>query len=684
LVESIDKLYRARVEDIWSGDLNYMPKDQQIWCEVWVDNESLSSDEFFEILSVICEKFDIPLNSEAISFPQRTIFLVKTNFHQLAEIINYLPYIAEVKKAIELNSFWLDQTIIEREEWIEDLCNKRLAVLDSNNFITILDSGVNNGHDLLKNVLLDKDKLSADINWGVNDQGHNGHGTKMAGVIAYGDLNDVLGSNKSVEIPYLLESVKILPANKTSSDDSKIPIVTKNAINTAIANNPFANRIICMAVTSKDQNDFGKPSAWSATVDQLAFSGNFDEKLLFIISAGNVRHEDDWKNYPESNLDSSVEDPAQAWNAITVGAYTKKILPNKTTIAKKFELSPFSRTSSSWESQWPIKPEVIFEGGNLLNYNNVPKCDHDLEVLTTSNLGNINQLSTINATSSATALASKFLGEIRSIYPNAWPETLRALMIHSSSWPKELISQFNISSTKSTEALRLLKIIGYGVPNLEKAKNCNSNYLTFISEQELQPFSKQKSKNSTQDIHYYDFPWPDDILTGLGESEVTLKVTLSYFIEPNPGNRYTSKYSYQSSALRFLLINPSEDFENFKIRTNKANQDKLKAILKKESLEDTDFNKNTGNNRWALGADNVFKGSIHSNYWKGTAAEIAKCNKLAIFPQASGWWRELKKQKKANDIMRYSLIVSIETPEGTSDIYTLIANKIKSENMIKV
>ena len=32
-----------------------------------------------------------------------------------------------------------------------------------------------------------------------------------------------------------------------------------------------------------------------------------DDKKLFIVSAGNVRGEENWKNYPESNLNLSVE-----------------------------------------------------------------------------------------------------------------------------------------------------------------------------------------------------------------------------------------------------------------------------------------------------------------------------------------------------------------------------------------
>ena len=34
----------------------------------------------------------------------------------------------------------------------------------------------------------------------------------------------------------------------------------------------------------------------------------------------------DFQNYPNSNISISIEDPAQAWNALTVGAVTDKVI----------------------------------------------------------------------------------------------------------------------------------------------------------------------------------------------------------------------------------------------------------------------------------------------------------------------------------------------------------------------
>lgn len=78
--------------------------------------------------------------------------------------------------------------------------------------VCILDSGVNNGHQLLKPLLDDNNTLTVDAVWGTNDHERgSGHGTLMAGVAGYGRLEDVLVSTGSIPITHNLCSVKILP-----------------------------------------------------------------------------------------------------------------------------------------------------------------------------------------------------------------------------------------------------------------------------------------------------------------------------------------------------------------------------------------------------------------------------------------------------------------------------------------
>lgn len=681
LIDKIEQVSRTSLEQLWSSDLQYLPREKSLWCELWLATENLDKDQIVADLKAICHIYEIATNDSVIYFPQRTIVVVQVNYEQLNNIIASFGFIAEIRKTEELNSFWIDGGLTENEKWVNDALGL-IEFTNTNNYISIIDTGINNGHQLIAPALSDDNRIVVNPNWGVHDG--EGHGTMMAGVCLYGNLNTILENNQPITIHHQLESLRLINyADEHHCND--YPFVTRDIVNSAIVNNPEAKRVYCMAVTTEFQVDFGKPSTYSSVMDSLAFGEDHEDKKLFLISVGNVKEKDDWTQYPENNLNLSVESPAQSWNSIGIGAYTSKTLPNKTTLAQQFQLSPFSKTSTSWDSNWPIKPEVVFEGGNLLvNEDGSLELHHDLKLLTLSRHPLNSCFTTINATSAATAFAGHFIAKIREVYPNAWSETLRALMIHSASWTPEMIEQFEIDTAKASDKAKLLRTVGYGIPNLQKAIECKTNYLTFISEQIIKPYKKEGKKDiETNEIHYYEFPWPKETLEALGAANVILKVTLSYFIEPNPGDKgYTTKYAYQSTALRFSLIRPDEDLTNFKIRTNKISQDALKDSLGVEKLEASAFSRDTGNERWVLGAENVFKGSVHSNYWTGSAAEIASCNILAIYPLASGWWKQLKKQNKYDSELRYSLIVSIETPDLEVDIYTPIAVQVSNKIVV--
>jgi len=437
-----------------------------------------------------------------------------------------------------------------------------------------------------------------------------------------------------------------------------------------------------MAVTSSMGTDKGRPSSWSAEIDSLASGADDGISRLFVISAGNVKTQEDWLLYPESNKDNPIQSPAQSWNALTVGAFTKRIQINEEkyklyrALASVDSLSPYSTTSFSWEDhKWPIKPDIVMEGGNLAVAPDGFIANHeDLSSLTISAKTTKNQFDIINGTSEATAHASWLAGQLQVRYPDAWPETIRGLIVHSSDWTKELISQFDIDLKKKGSIAELVKICGYGVPDLGRAMNSLNNSLTLIAQEEIQPFCKRDrdSGYKSKDMHLYNLPWPKEELLGLGAEMVKLRITLSYFIEPGPGEiGWKDRYRYASHGFRFELNNPSESVEDFKIRINAAiDRDEDFQSVK----NDTD--------RWSIGSDLRHHGSIHSDYIEKTAADIASCNLIGVYPVV-GWWRERINLGFMEKKSRYALIISLQTAEQTIDLYTPIINKIKIPVVIK-
>ena len=75
------------------------------------------------------------------------------------------------------------------------------------------------------------------------------------------------------------------------------------------------------------------------------------------------------------------------------------------------------------------------------------------------------------------------------------------------------------------------------MPDLDEAMWSAQNSLTLIAQDSLQPFDKIENNGKLRDLNIHSIPWPVDVLQELGETPVKMKVTLSYFIEPNPGER---------------------------------------------------------------------------------------------------------------------------------------------------
>ncbi len=681
LINSIVEIGQALVESFWSDSLNLIPEEEPKWCEVWlrVDNPNEDISSFEDLL----DEHNIPSTSNVLYFPERAVKIVNVNKEQLLLLSRYSDYIAEYRLAKESASFWTELPPREQADWVNELSERIDTDFDKNISICILDRGVNNGHSLLSPVLSANDCQAVNSVWGTDDHDRFGHGTMMAGIATYGDLVQCLSTTDPIMLHHKLESVKILPPPPEENHPRLWGAVTSQGISLAEIQAPNRKRIICMAVASRDARDKGRPSSWSATVDNLTSGADDDIRRLMIISAGNAEDFNTPANYPDILITDSIHDPAQSWNAITVGAYTAltaivdPTLVGYTSLAEHNTISPFTTTSTTWDKNSPIKPEIVMEGGNMaVHTTDIPTECADLSMLTTHFEPHRGHFTYFNMTSLATAQASWFATQIQVSYPDYWAETIRGLMIHSAQWPEELIAQFNIDMNSKTSILELLRICGYGVPSLERALHSASNSLTLIVEEEIQPFIKEGSDSpKTKDMHFHELPWPKEVLQSLPpEVDVEMRVTLSYFIEPGPGELGgKDKYRYASHMLRFELNSPGETEEELIQRINSAARDDDNTHPGTQSASD----------HWVIGSKARNKGSIHSDIWKGTAAELADSNKIVVYP-GIGWWRERKKLGKYNNQTRYSLIVSISTPSEEVDIYTPVLAQIEVPVTIEI
>jgi hypothetical protein len=682
LIDAIQSFRTAALEALWTDDIDQLPDnlEEEFWWEVWIpvrgDRQRVIQD-FFQIANAI----QIKVSQDALMFPEHSVILAKGSRSQFSRSSLLLNNVSELRRAKETAAFFDELPVEQQHEWAKELLERTVisAVIDDTPYVCILDTGTNIGHPLLEGIISEDDQFTLDSDWDKSDS--HGHGTGTAGLALWGDLTTALESGSEITLYHRLESVKSLRYHG-DNEGKHLGIVTADSVSLPTAQYPFRTRIFSMSLSATDSRYRGRPSAWSAEVDSLAvdYLGENENPRLIILSAGNTN--DDlagMADYPDQNLLQDIHDPGQAWNALTIGAHTEKVViteddcPEYTALAPYGGLSPFSTTSKIWESSAPIKPEIVFEGGNVgidqYGCASIPS----LSLLTAHHDPTTRLFSTFHATSAATALASKFAAEIYAHYPKLWPETVRALMVHSAEWTDAMYEQFADGSTSSRQAQNRVRCVGYGVPHLEKALWSASNSLALIIEDQLQPFDKIKGKIATRDMHLHEIPWPKESLLALGEEQVEMTVTLSYFIEPNPSSRgVKGKYSYPSHSLRFDVKRSTESLDDFRKRINRQARDEEEGSPAKTSDPD-----------WLLGSQFRHKGSIHKDVWTGAAADLADRGKIAIYP-AMGWWRTRTKLERYNKSARYALIVSISVPSIDTDIYTEVANQVEIKQAVEI
>jgi Subtilase family len=500
----------------------------------------------------------------------------------------------------------------------------------------------------------------------------------MAGLASFGDLTDVFQGTGPVSCTHRIESVKIFNERDPHDPELYGAVTQESAYRVEVT--PGRSRVFCMSVTSTDGRDRGRPSSWSAAVDGLGTGTDDSPKRLFILAAGNTDFSQR-RNYPDSNMSDSIHDPAQAWNALTVGGYTDKITidgvkwPGWQPLAARGDLAPSSCTSMTW-GRWPIKPDIVMEAGNLAtNTATIDPADlDDLQLLTTAHDFTLNPpLSTFGDTSAATALAARYAAIVWAKYPVLRPETVRALMVHFAEWTPPMLARFT-DGYGNVDYKSVLRCFGYGVPNLRRLLSSLDNSLTLVAESELRPFFKDKGRIKTREMRPHPLPWPTDVLTGLGATDVTMRVTLSYFVEPSPGARgWTARYGYQSHGLRFAVRNPLETVRQFEERINKAVREQG---YESPGLQDPGWQFGRGSGLTSIG-------SVHSDVWSGSAADLASRGYLAVYPTL-GWWNKRPHLGAWEKVARYSLIVTIETPDVETDLYTPVATQIGVPIVIEV
>jgi len=691
LVNVIENVRRAAFDELWT-DVSPVPAtDDAQWFQLWLRELPEGPRGTRDSLTELAGRLGIEIEPGFVTFPGRVVVAAYATRAALEQAIELLDAVAEIRSVAPTANFFLsDLTPADQADWIRDL-EQRTAHAEEGDevaYVTLMDTGVNNGHPLIRRSLADADMHALHDTWRRTD--HHGHGTQMAGLVLYGNLVQPLASATALHVLHRLESVKILPP-EGENPPHLYGWITAQAATSVEESHPGRRRVFSMMTTAVGATT-GSPSEWSATIDRLAFGAPdiADEGAeiaqtsprLFVLSAGNVQWPG-WNNYPAINDFSPIESPAQAWNALTVGACTsldtfdENRYPSFAAIAPSGGLSPSSSTTVMWSrSNWPFKPDVVAEGGNgcLDAGVQVIVGPESLRMLTTSSDMATALLAETGDTSAAAAEVARLCAQIAVRYPDYWPETIRALVVHGARYTRAMRAPLPLVPIRQHK-MNLLKRYGHGAVRPDCALSSSSTRPTLVLQETIQPYRVEAFQTKLNAVNLHALPWPAAELQALGEAAVEIRITLSYFVDPNPSQRgWQSKFRYQSHGLRFAVKGATESAEEFSKRINMLEREA--AVEDGEPDGPRETFRNVDATGWFLGAKLQSRGSVHSDVWMGTAAQLAEKSHVAVYP-VGGWWKDWKGAGQPTRAVRYALIVSLEVAETLDvDLYTPIATQI--------
>jgi hypothetical protein len=308
-------------------------------------------------------------------------------------------------------------------------------------------------------------------------------------------------------------------------------------------------------------------SAWAAEIDYLAWQND----ILFIVSAGNLstvrfpelsitrktltEHLQEGCAYPAFLLkDSSrIANPAQSFQALTVGsiAHCTYNRPPTASVALQDYPSAFTCTGYGiWDS---IKPEVVEYGGDLVkDEGNPPSFSTPTDVCPELVRTTIGGAPAITADSIGTSYAAPKVTHIAAALASNFPQEscllYKALIVQSARLPSWVNNEFDLSTA--------IRMMGYGLPNLERALGNAPNRVTLITHGDIYIRARQ--------AHIFQVVIPEELQSPAEAFDILVEITLSFKAEPRRTRR--NKRKYLSTWLHWECSQKEESSDKFLAR----------------------------------------------------------------------------------------------------------------------
>jgi hypothetical protein len=527
--------------------------------------------------------------------------------------------------------------------------------------VCILDSGIATNHPLIAPAVAE----SISFVDGEEPFDLNGHGTAVAGIALYGDLDGCNASNYWQPELWLYNG-KILDQN-AEFDHKTIEKTLTEAVAYFVDEHQcrIFNLSIGNANAPYDQHHI---RGIAYVLDELARRYN----VLFVVSAGNFSGSVDpdvpresWRDeYPEylASEQNVIIDPAPALNVLTVGSlarhnasFDEQRYPEIAHLspAGENQPSPFTRRGPSVKGA--IKPDLMAVGGNLAS---PVRSDgyqtpimRGMGVLTCNRqfVGNT-LFSEISGTSFASPYVTHLAGRLLNNYPQASANLLRAMLVNHASVPHEVESTFSPEMKDGYKKICRRDVVrdmaGYGLIDDDALYRSSQHVVVMMAEENI----------DNDAHHFFELPLPEEFLrTELAAREI--RVTLAY----SPAVR-TTRLDYVATKMNFKLVK-DESLEAVQMHFNH------------ETQSETDTRSDDASGNRDIGPSLRDKGTVQSATWSIRRRNPTEKWFVVVTRQDREWGAAMSLEQEP-----YALVVTVTDRENeNARLYTQISQRIEQQ-----
>jgi hypothetical protein len=528
--------------------------------------------------------------------------------------------------------------------------------------VCIIDSGIQEEHPLLKAAV----ETASSRSWVPNETGitadlvsNGGHGTRVAGAVLYPGSIPQTGDYEAI---CWLQNARVLDHHRYLPKSLFPPALLVDIVQ--IYHGQFRTRIFNHSIAGSTPCRTLYMSAWAAEIDQLTWGHD----ILFVVAAGNLpfqgpigvsrlpidEHLKQGRRYPNYLLEDScrIPSPAQSMQAITVGSISPNTFkdPDRWSLAQQDYPSAFSCTGFGlWEV---IKPEVVEFGGDVVvDSDTTPNFTYPSQVCpelvrSTSEPGSLvaqDNIGTSFAAPKVTHIAACLAAEL----PQESCLLYRALIVQSARWPAWV-------DTNNLTQDHVIRMIGYGIPSLERALGGANNRITLITRGE------QRIKARKAQI--FQVKLPEALRSPGEEQDIRVEITLSYKAQPRRTRR--SRRKYLSTWLDWECSKRGEDPESFLNRVLKE-YDAPETAEEGESIFAWVLGKQKNHGKVHNTSRNA--GTIQKDWAVVKSYDLRESFCIAVVGH-EGW------NNDPNADVPYALVISFEALNTNIPIYTEIAS----------